>query len=164
MTLRNLTLVLTAMGIGCVGSGSAMAETPTAPQQVDVSQTAQATLLPVAFAKLPPAQELLAQVPLIQAESVDVAVAVNEPAALQGKPLDNSALGDLRGSGGIVVGNQTLNAITSGNSTIGNYTAGAVNISQSALSNFNGLGNITINTGAMSQLQSAMNVTVNVTP
>jgi hypothetical protein len=104
------------------------------------------------------------QVSLARADVVMAPPVLAEPAALQGKPLDNAALGDLRGSGGIVVGNQTLNAITSGNSTIGNYTAGAVNISQSALSNFNGLGNITINTGAMSQLQSAMNVTVNVTP
>jgi len=149
MTLRNLTLVLAAAGMGCAGIGSAGAETPPEPPQAGVSPTVQAAVPEVVPVKAAP---------------VEAAPAVMEAVALQGKPLDNGALGDLRGSGGIVVGNQTLNAITSGNSTIGNYTAGAVNISQSALSNFNGLGNITINTGAMSQLQSAMNVTVNVTP
>jgi len=144
MTLRNLTLVLAAAGMGCAGIGPARAETPTEPLQAGVTPAVQTTAP--------------------QAKAVEAAPAIAEPAAFQGKPLDSGALGDLRGSGGIVVGNQTLSAITSGNSTIGNYTAGAVNISQSALSNFNGLGNITINTGAMSQLQSAMNVTVNVAP
>ncbi len=142
MRLRYLPLVLAAAGMGCTGTSPAWAA-PAEPAQADVAPAVQAAPPVVALAKV---------------EAAPPAV------ALQGKPLDNSALGDLRGSGGIVVGNQTLNAITSGNSTIGNYTAGAVNISQSALSNFNGLGNITINTGAMSQLQSAMNVTVNVTP
>jgi hypothetical protein len=154
MTLRNWTLVLAAAGMGCVGIGSAWAETPPEALQTDGSQAVTVTLPQLQLAKVQPVEA-----PLI----VELSPVVAEASAL-GKPLDNSALGDLRGSGGIVVGNQTLNAITSGNNTIGNYAAGAVNISQSALSNFNGLGNITINTGAMSQLQSAMNVTVNVTP
>lgn len=78
--------------------------------------------------------------------------------------LDEAGLSNCHGSGGVAVANQTLSAISSGDSTFGSYTAGAVNITSSALSNFNGFGNITINTGALSQLQSAMNITVNVNP
>lgn len=160
MTLRQLTLMLAAAGMGCVGIGSAWAATPPETPQADGGQAVTVTLPQLQLAKVQPLDVSLPVQTLLTVEPSPVGA---EASAL-GKPLDNSALGDLRGSGGIVVGNQTLNAITSGNNTIGNYNAGAVNISQSALSNFNGLGNITINTGAMSQLQSAMNVTVNVAP
>jgi hypothetical protein len=71
-------------------------------------------------------------------------------------------LTDLRGGESIVVGNQTLLAITSGNIINGNYTAGNVTISDNALSNFSGLGNVLINTGAQVSLQTGMNVTINV--
>ncbi len=78
--------------------------------------------------------------------------------------LSDSDLGDLRGGDAIVVGTQTLTAINSGTVITGNYTAGNIRISDNALSNFNGLGNLVINTGAQNNLQSAMNVTINIAP
>lgn len=88
---------------------------------------------------------------------VQAAVNGAEPAALS-----DEALGQLRGGESMVVTNQTLVAITSGNVINGNYAAGNVSISDSALSNFNGLGNLLINTGAQVSLQTGMNVTINV--
>jgi hypothetical protein len=68
---------------------------------------------------------------------------------------------ELRGGQAIVVGNQTLTAISNGNAFNGNYVAGSIALTDNALSNFNGLGNLVINTGAQNNLQSAMNVTIN---
>jgi hypothetical protein len=82
---------------------------------------------------------------------------VGDPAALS-----DEALAQLRGGEAMVVTNQTLVAITSGNVINGNYAAGNVSISDNALSNFNGLGNLLINTGAQVSLQTGMNVTINV--
>ncbi|HET8750744.1 MAG TPA: hypothetical protein VFM42_08390 [Sphingomicrobium sp.] len=76
--------------------------------------------------------------------------------------LSDEALGQLRGGESLVVTNQTLVAITSGNVITGDYAAGNVSISDNALSNFNGLGNLLINTGAQVSLQTGMNVTINV--
>ena len=89
-----------------------------------------------------------------------------QPTEIQAEPaiLSNSELDRLRGGESIVVTNQTLTAITSGNVINGNYAAGDVSLSDFALSNFNGLGNILINTGAQVSLQTGMNVTINVHP
>jgi hypothetical protein len=76
--------------------------------------------------------------------------------------LSDSALDELRGGESMVVTNQTLVAITSGNVINGDYAAGNVSISDNALSNFNGLGNLLINTGAQVSLQTGMNVTINI--
>jgi hypothetical protein len=76
--------------------------------------------------------------------------------------LDNDELGELRGGEGIVLSNQTLVAITSGNIIQGDYVAGNVSLSDNALSNFAGLGNLMINTGGQVSLQTGMNVTINV--
>jgi hypothetical protein len=76
--------------------------------------------------------------------------------------LSDSALDALRGGESMVVTNQTLVAITSGNVINGDYAAGNVSISDNALSNFNGLGNLLINTGAQVSLQTGMNVTINI--
>jgi hypothetical protein len=73
--------------------------------------------------------------------------------------------GDLdqnRGGESIVVGNQTLRAITSGNTLNGDYAAGSITLTNGALSNFNGIGNFAINTGAQVSLQSGMNLTINI--
>jgi hypothetical protein len=85
------------------------------------------------------------------------AVTGGEPTALSDEALDQ-----LRGGEAMVVTNQTLVAITSGNVINGNYAAGNVSISDYALSNFNGLGNLLINTGAQVSLQTGMNITINV--
>ncbi len=78
--------------------------------------------------------------------------------------LSDAELGNNRGGQTIVAGNQTLNSNTLGNILNGSYTAGSVNISNSAFSNYNGIGNFAINTGAQVSLQSAMNLTINVAP
>ncbi len=75
--------------------------------------------------------------------------------------LTDTDLSDLRGGDALVVGNQTLTAINNGTVLNGNYTAGGVSLTDNALSGFNGLGNLVINTGAQNNLQSAMNVTIN---
>jgi hypothetical protein len=95
---------------------------------------------------------------------VDTTDAVQMPAFDLGDPnqVSDDELTDLRGGETIVVGNQTLVAITSGNIINGNYTAGNVSLSDNALSGFNGLGNVLINTGAQVSLQTGMNVTINV--
>jgi hypothetical protein len=63
-----------------------------------------------------------------------------------------------------VVSDQTLVAITSGNTLNGDYTAGSVSLSDNALSSFNGVGNLLINTGAQVSLQTGMSVVVNLGP
>jgi hypothetical protein len=86
------------------------------------------------------------------------------PILIEDETLSDGDLGDLRGGDAIVVGTQTLTAINSGSVINGNYAAGNIRISDNALSNFNGLGNLVINTGAQNNLQSAMNVTINIAP
>ena len=86
------------------------------------------------------------------------------PALTEDTSLSDTDLGELRGGDAIVVGTQTLTAINSGTVINGNYTAGNIRIADNALSNFNGLGNLVINTGAQNNLQSAMNVTINIAP
>lgn len=76
--------------------------------------------------------------------------------------LSNADLDKLRGGKEIVVSDQNLNALTSGNLINGNNTAGNVSISDMAFSNFNGIGNILINTGSQNSLQTGMNLTINV--
>lgn len=91
-----------------------------------------------------------------------------EPSATNMRPnerrspmLTNEELETLRGGETLVITNQTLNAITSGNVLNGDYSAGAVTLSDNALSNFNGVGNLLINTGAQVSVQSGMNLTIN---
>jgi hypothetical protein len=76
--------------------------------------------------------------------------------------LSDDDLGEQRGGQSLTISNQTLTAISTGSVLNGNYTAGAVSISDNALSNFNGFGNVLINTGAQNNLQSGMNLTINV--
>ena len=97
------------------------------------------------------------------ASTAQPSAAVQPPAEAEAPvALPDSALDELRGGESVVVTNQTLVAITSGNVINGDYAAGNVSISDNALSNFNGLGNLLINTGAQVSLQTGMNVTINV--
>ena len=75
--------------------------------------------------------------------------------------LNDNELDTLRGGQSLVITNQTMNSIVSGNVLKGDYTAGAVTLSDFALSNFNGVGNLLINTGAQVSAQSGMNLTIN---
>ena len=78
--------------------------------------------------------------------------------------LNDSDLDGLRGGDALVVSNQTLTALTTGNVINGDYTAGDVTVSDSAFSSFTGMGNVLINTGAQVSLQTGLNVTINVSP
>lgn len=75
--------------------------------------------------------------------------------------LKDKELDTLRGGQSLVITNQTMDSIVSGNVLKGDYTAGAVTLSDFALSNFNGVGNLLINTGAQVSAQSGMNLTIN---
>lgn len=76
--------------------------------------------------------------------------------------LSDAELNEQRGGEQLIVTNQTLTAITQGNVLNGDFLAGDVNLSDSALSGFNGVGNILINTGAQVSLQTGMNLTINI--
>ena len=78
--------------------------------------------------------------------------------------LAGSDLDAYRAGGTLVAGNQSLSAVTTGNTLNGNYTSGAVTLSDNALANFSGIGNFAINTGAQVSLQSGMNLTINISP
>jgi len=88
--------------------------------------------------------------------------AATGPASASEDALSDGELGELRGGEAMILTNQTLVAITSGNVINGDYVAGNISLSDFALSNFNGLGNVLINTGAQVSLQTGMNVTINV--
>ncbi len=75
--------------------------------------------------------------------------------------LKDNELDTLRGGQSLVITNQTMESIVSGNVLKGDYAAGAVTLSDFALSNFNGVGNLLINTGAQVSAQSGMNLTIN---
>lgn len=99
-----------------------------------------------------------------QPASAAASVVATDPVApAAGTVLSDAELADQRGGEAIVVTNQTLTAITSGNVLNGDYMAGAVTLSDNALSSFNGVGNLLINTGAQVSLQTGMNLTINVT-
>lgn len=89
--------------------------------------------------------------PTVSASTIgDEAVAVSD-----------DSLSDLRGGFALVQGNQTLSAVSTGSVLNGDFTAGAVSLTDNALSNFNGFGNVVINTGAQNSLQAGMNITIN---
>lgn len=112
-----------------------------------------------------------AQLPPPEAAALPVAEAVPTEtyaaAAIAVRPerkspmLKDDELDTLRGGQSLVITNQTMDSIVSGNVLKGDYTAGAVTLSDFALSNFNGVGNLLINTGAQVSAQSGMNLTIN---
>ena len=114
-----------------------------------------------AWAQSPPPQ---AQLPIVtQAAPSDIVVTADVPVRAERKSpmLKDAELGTLRGGQSLVITNQTMDSIVSGNVLKGDYTAGAVTLSDFALSNFNGVGNLLINTGAQVSAQSGMNLTIN---
>lgn len=114
------------------------------------------------------------------AQSDDPATDAAVPAAVAAPPIDAEAdreivvraqrtspllsdteLDTQRGGQALVITNQTMNSIAAGNILNGDYSAGSVALSDFALSNFNGVGNLLINTGAQVSAQSGMNLTIN---
>ena len=102
--------------------------------------------------------------PAASGTSVDTRTPERGSAAVSSAPLTEKDLADNRAGQTVVAGNQTLTAVTTGNVLNGNYVAGSIVLSDQALSNFNGVGNFAINTGAQVSLQSGLNLTVNVAP
>lgn len=100
------------------------------------------------------------EAPPAVAEPVAAPVAAEAETAIPA--LSDAELEAQRGGEGIVVTSQSLTAITSGNVINGDFTAGSVSLTDNALQNFNGLGNLLINTGAQVNLQAGMNVTINI--
>lgn len=97
-----------------------------------------------------------------QSPTVDAATDVTADPIAGVDIVNDDELGELRGGEAMIITNQTLVAITSGNVINGDYVAGNISLSDFALSNFNGLGNMLINSGAQVSLQTGMNVTINV--
>ena len=97
-------------------------------------------------------------VPPVQAQTTPPATATPLDHAVT---LNDATLGEERGGQAIVIGNQALQSSLSGNTIAGNYIAGAISLWDNAFANFNGMGNVVINSGAQANLQSAMNLTVN---
>jgi hypothetical protein len=113
---------------------------------------------------LPPAPEGTGPAPapiLSYAVPVDAAPAIPVRPERKSPMLNDSELETQRGGQSLVITNQTMESLVSGNVLKGDYTAGAVTLSDFALSNFNGVGNLLINTGAQVSAQSGMNLTIN---
>ncbi|MET0252136.1 MAG: hypothetical protein ABW203_08165 [Novosphingobium sp.] len=113
----------------------------------------------------PPANPAVVSAPQAAASESQAGSTEDADAAPQDiQPIDEASLDSERGGQSVVVGNQSLTAVTTGNVLNGDYTAGSVSFSDNSFSNFNGLGNVSINTGAQVSLQSAMNVVINIAP
>jgi hypothetical protein len=103
--------------------------------------------------------------PPVDAATMPLAAGAEAPAEhARSGVIGDEALKLARGGETVVINDQTLSAVLSGNFIAGDYTAGSVTISDQALSNFNGLGNVLINTGAQNALQAGMSLTINVNP
>ena len=116
--------------------------------------------VPASAQGLPPDPPTNVAVEVVPVETVTVpAVAVSNER--KSPMLNDTELETLRGGQSLTITNQTMDSIVSGNVLKGDYTAGAVTLSDFALSNFNGVGNLLINTGAQVSAQSGMNLTIN---
>lgn len=94
--------------------------------------------------------------------TVPLAIVVTvEPVTENEAVADEDLLG-LRGGQALVIANQTMTAINTGSVLNGDYTAGSISFSDNALANFNGFGNVVVNTGAQNNLQSGLNLTINI--
>ena len=119
------------------------------------SLSAPALAHPVAPGDATPAAQLT-----VDAVPADTSLSVAPPAR-KSPMLNDAELDTQRGGQSIVLTNQTMESLVSGNVLNGDYTAGSVALSDFALSNFNGVGNLLINTGAQVSAQSGMNLTIN---
>ena len=110
-----------------------------------------------------------ADVPDTVAEAADAGISAGESSTVDvpilfGHDVETLSPGELseqRGGSTFIVNNQTLLGVVQGNVVGGDYVAGQVALSDSALSNFNGLLSLAINTGLQSNIISGMAVTIN---
>ncbi len=138
-----------------------LAEAPGAPQTVPPVETA------IAYPLVYPAPQVVPlandAAPIMSSSQIaPVSAALTAPAVRASRMMSDTELNAQRGGEALVVTNQTLTAITQGNVLNGGFLAGNVSLSDSALSSFNGVGNILINTGAQVSLQTGMNLTINI--
>jgi hypothetical protein len=98
----------------------------------------------------------------IEAQIMAEANVINAVGSENSAQIADTELDGERGGHAVTLANQSLTAISTGSVINGNYNAGGVSISDNALSNFNGIGNVLINTGAQNNLQSGMNVVINI--
>jgi hypothetical protein len=78
---------------------------------------------------------------------------------------DMDALAGGDGVDVVVITDQTLNAVNSGNTVTGDVVgSGQVTLGSGAFSGYSGLGNFVINTGHNNNLQSTMNVSIVLPP
>lgn len=112
-------------------------------------------------AQLPPQEEAAPAAVEAAATEASTAPAIPARPARKSPMLDDSELDTQRGGQSLVITNQTMESLVAGNVLNGDYTAGSVALSDFALSNFNGVGNLLINTGAQVSAQSGMNLTIN---
>jgi hypothetical protein len=106
----------------------------------------------IAFAQ-PPPQPLPAAEPSTQAAIAD--------------PVDLAQMsgGQAPSSSTIALTEQDLTAVNSGNHiTADTFTTGSISLRDNAFANFNGVGNVIMNTGANNNIQSTLSVTVIMTP
>ena len=94
--------------------------------------------------------------------TVPLAIVVTVEPVAENEAVADEDLLVLRGGQALVIANQTMTAINTGSVLNGDYTAGSISFSDNALANFNGFGNVVVNTGAQNNLQSGLNLTINI--
>jgi hypothetical protein len=109
-----------------------------------------------------PAPVLAGAPPLAEPARAAEPATVHASSDVLGSPVDDGSLQTQRGGDSYVIADQDMVAITANNTINGDYSAGPVTLSDNAFANFNGIGNVMINTGGQVSLQSGMNVTINV--
>lgn len=155
--MKNALTLACSVAFAALAAAPAAAETPSIILPDQEAASTAAALEPAASAEATAAASPAATMPAADRPVSDPA----DPFA-QAVTLSDADLAEHRGGESIAVANQTLKAITSGNTINGNVAAGPITISDGALSNFNGVGNFAINTGAQVSLQSGMNLTINI--
>lgn len=99
--------------------------------------------------------------------AIETASAQASIEASEDKALGLDDLADI--SGGAVdinvedsaLSNQELTANNSDNTIGGDVTGGDIKFSEGAFANFNGVGNVVVNTGVQANIQGSINVTIN---
>lgn len=102
------------------------------------------------------------------ADDINTLLAGANDAAAQEQTLDTDELEALNGTGtdvdnsinNSVVSSQELNATSTDNHIGGDLLSGDVNFTDHALQGFSGIGNFAINTGAQSNIQSSISISV----
>ena len=87
-----------------------------------------------------------------------VASMISTTAAVAADALDDSALADVRGGQSTNVATQTVTATAANSLSAGTVESGAVDFSTNAFQNFNGIGNVVVNTGNNNIIQGTLQV------